>query len=592
MRYWFAFGIILLGASFAAAAEPDAFDWNVWRNLTVLDNGRHKPFDTLALETARILGNPSNMADPVTGEKLNPVAMYLNMLFRFEAETLAPADHMSASNDYFAMHKADEWDKAPLLYVGNKQLREALGMPAGEKYISPLKLSEATFRDPQKGKEVPFMLQVRKLLAHKQQRMPSLDQKTLDLADALWDYQQLRTGDALLLIPAQDAKAEEWISAKRLLNAKFDDATDPKGSLRKAQEQFLRAKKAFLSRNAGEFNAASAVFAYTARKIGEATDSYPTPSVISLEVAYNHWAPFRFAWILCGSTFLLALLGIFTGKRIFRNVAVVLFIASLLAMFVGFAMRTAISGRAPVTNMYESVVYLGLGTAIFGLIFELFSKKGFILAAAAAISTIALILADYCPVVLDPSLKPLAPVLRSNYWLVIHVMTITLSYATFALALGIGNITLGFYLFGSKNREAIASLTKFNYRTLQASLLLLIIGTILGALWADDSWGRFWGWDPKEVWALVTLLAYSAILHARYLHWVGHLGLAAWSVACFTLIIMAWYGVNYLLGTGMHSYGFGGGGQEYVYAVILIQFVYVAIAVIKGSLDSFAENAA
>jgi ABC-type transport system involved in cytochrome c biogenesis permease subunit len=164
------------------------------------------------------------------------------------------------------------------------------------------------------------------------------------------------------------------------------------------------------------------------------------------------------------------------------------------------------------------------------------------------------------------------------------VMTITLSYASFALALGIGDITLGFYLIRSNNREAISSLTKFTYRTLQASILLLIIGTILGALWAEDSWGRFWGWDPKEVWALITLLVYCAVLHARYLGWVGHLGLAAWSVGCFTCIIMAWYGVNFWFGTGMHSYGSGAGGQGYVVAAIFIQLSYVAVAVIVASL--------
>jgi cytochrome c biogenesis factor len=176
-------------------------------------------------------------------------------------------------------------------------------------------------------------------------------------------------------------------------------------------------------------------------------------------------------------------------------------------------------------------------------------------------------------------------VLRNNFWLVLHVMSITLSYAAFALALGIGNITLGYYLFRSKNIETIDSLTKFTYRTLQVGVLLLAIGTILGAVWAEYAWGRFWGWDPKEVWALITLLGYVALLHARHVRWVGSLGLAVSSVVCFTLVMMAWYGVNYLLGAGLHSYGFGGGGQEYVFAAMFIQFAYVALAVLKASLD-------
>ena len=127
----------------------------------------------------------------------------------------------------------------------------------------------------------------------------------------------------------------------------------------------------------------------------------------------------------------------------------VAFSAGLAAMLAGFGMRVILSGRAPVTNMYESVVYVGLGIAVLGLIFELVYRQQFILTAAAALATIALILADNCPAVLDPSLRPLQPVLRSNFWLVTHVMTITLSYAALALALGIGNITLGYYLIGS-----------------------------------------------------------------------------------------------------------------------------------------------
>ena len=115
-------------------------------------------------------------------------------------------------------------------------------------------------------------------------------------------------------------------------------------------------------------------------------------------------------------------------------------------MLVGFGMRTVIAGWAPVTNMYESVVFVGLGTAVFGLAFQLVYRKHYVLTAAAAVSTLALLLADSYLAILDPGIRPLTPVLRSNFWLAIHVMTIMLSYAAFALAWLIGNIALGFYL--------------------------------------------------------------------------------------------------------------------------------------------------
>ena len=103
--------------------------------------------------------------------------------------------------------------------------------------------------------------------------------------------------------------------------------------------------------------------------------------------------------------------------------------------------------------------------------------------------------------------------MRNNFWLVTHVMTITLSYAAFALAMGIANITLGYYLMRSENRPAIEALSRFTYRALQVGVVLLATGTFLGGMWAAYSWGRFWGWDPKEVWALIALLGYLAVLH-------------------------------------------------------------------------------
>ena len=118
------------------------------------------------------------------------------------------------------------------------------------------------------------------------------------------------------------------------------------------------------------------------------------------------------------------------------------------------------------------------------------------------------------------------------------------------------------------------------YRLLQAGVLLLMLGTFLGASWGVDAWGRFWGWDPKEVWVLITLLLYLALLHARRVGWVGDFGTAAFSVLCFASILIAWYVVN-LFGTGLHSYGFGG-GQIYVLAPVLtvaaVQLVYLGLA--------------
>ena len=116
---------------------------------------------------------------------------------------------------------------------------------------------------------------------------------------------------------------------------------------------------------------------------------------------------------------------------------------------------------------------------------------------------------------------------------------------------------------------------------MKVAVLLLAAGIILGALWADKAWGRFWGWDAKEVWSLITLLAYLAILHARYIGWCGNFGLAVTAVLGFTSIIMAWYGVNHVLGSGLHSYGQGAGGQWEVTIAVAANWVFVVLAALR-----------
>jgi ABC-type transport system involved in cytochrome c biogenesis permease subunit len=123
-------------------------------------------------------------------------------------------------------------------------------------------------------------------------------------------------------------------------------------------------------------------------------------------------------------------------------------------------------------------------------------------------------------------------------------------------------------------------------------VVLLAAGTILGGIWADYSWGRFWGWDPKEVWALIALLGYVAILHARYTGWMGQFGFAAWNIIAFSLVVMAWYGVNFVLGAGLHSYGFSSGGQGFVASFISIQFAWVGYVMWLYRKNKFKNRAA
>jgi ABC-type transport system involved in cytochrome c biogenesis permease subunit len=220
------------------------------------------------------------------------------------------------------------------------------------------------------------------------------------------------------------------------------------------------------------------------------------------------------------------------------------------------------------------------------------------------------------PSVLEEDFRPLQPVLRSNFWLTIHVLTIVASYGAGLLAWLIGLVGLSFYLFGRYRDpvvatnlpkglrpaggdytpaalgklppEACAALAGYAYRAVQVAVLLLAAGTILGGLWADVSWGRFWGWDPKEVWALVSLLVYLAILHGRFAGWFNNFGMIVGTVLGMMAIAFSWYGVNFALPlvspdgqAGLHSYGSGTGGIEVVAAFVALNVCYLIAAWIR-----------
>ena len=192
--------------------------------------------------------------------------------------------------------------------------------------------------------------------------------------------------------------------------------------------------------------------------------------------------------------------------------------------------------------------------------------------------------------IVSENFSPLQPVLRSNFWLTIHVLTIVASYGAGGLALGLGNIALGYYIFGKyrppasgaatgryRPPEQCSSLAQYCYRSIQVAVLLLAVGTILGGLWADVSWGRFWGWDPKEVWALISLLIYLAFLHARFAGWLNNFGMVAGTIAGFSMIMMSWVGVNFGLpllsdtgSVGLHSYGAGENASRAIGSVALV----------------------
>jgi cytochrome c-type biogenesis protein CcsB len=304
----------------------------------------------------------------------------------------------------------------------------------------------------------------------------------------------------------------------------------------------------------------------------------PSPSKIDAEIFLNELNIFnRLAatYAILGVLFLFFLFfSVFKPEVNLRLVYKILFGVLLLGFIlhtVGLGLRWYVSGRAPWSNGYESMIYIAWTTVLAGV---LFARKSFgALAATMVLSATVLLVAMLS--YLDPEITPLVPVLRS-YWLTIHVSLEAGSYGFLMLGAVIGLINLILMIFlTTKNEQRIYRIVKemtyLSEMTLIGGLFMISIGTYLGGVWANESWGRYWGWDAKETWALVTILVYAFILHMRLIPKMG--GLFAFNFASIfgmASVIMTYYGVNYYL-SGLHSYAAGD-------PVPVPQWVYIAVA--------------
>ena len=252
---------------------------------------------------------------------------------------------------------------------------------------------------------------------------------------------------------------------------------------------------------------------------------------------------------------------------------------TLLVQTTGIVMRVLISGRAPITNMYETVMFSGYGALIIALVILYFKREKIFLIAGLGYNILCLFMMMFANSMLNASIEPLVPVLRDNFWLSTHVTTIILSYAALALSWMIANITL----FKKRLNKISDTEYKYNqsltYTCIKVGVVLLSAGIILGGVWADYSWGRFWGWDPKETWSLIVLLFYTAVMHGRYTQWINHHRFLLLSAAGFMSVMMAWFGVNYILASGLHSYGFSEGGAIFLGTFFLIQTSFLLLCI-------------
>ncbi len=310
------------------------------------------------------------------------------------------------------------------------------------------------------------------------------------------------------------------------------------------------------------------------------TYTAPMQRRVSLEKFYNTHRPWMWAAVASGLALLAFGAKWLTNLRVL-SVLIAVFIAWAVAeQVVGLGLRIAILGRPPVSNTYEALLWMGLVSIIIGGVAQLINRRSWYLAGAMAACLISILFAMLVP--LQDQTNSLPAVLRSNYWLIIHVLTITASYGALLLAAVIGHAYLiRNVLLARPDHEPSSRLVVQVYRVMQLGLILLTAGTILGGVWAADSWGRFWGWDPKETWSLISIIVYFALIHARYVGWLRDFGLAVASIIGFMAIVWTFYGVNYVLASGLHSYGFGTGGEFWVAMWAIAEVVFIGVCLLR-----------
>jgi len=307
---------------------------------------------------------------------------------------------------------------------------------------------------------------------------------------------------------------------------------------------------------------------------GPRLDGWPSPSDIEREITYNDVRPGRLAWIVLLLSLVLSLAAWKRPNRALDVAAFAALAAGFGVMTWGIATRWSIGDRIPAANMYESMLFLAWGVGLFAVVAFAFIRNRLLVVNASAMSALAMLLIDLLP--MDGFIHPVPPVLSGTPWLAIHVPLTMVGYSVLALAMFIAHMQLVYSAFTPGRTETIAKMYDLLYWYIHVGSILLVAGILTGSIWAAESWGRYWGWDPKEVWSLVAFLAYMAILHAKVERLIGRFAVAAISIVAFQTVLMTYLGVNYVLGTGLHSYGFGDSPiVTWMVGVALVEMAFV-----------------
>ncbi len=386
------------------------------------------------------------------------------------------------------------------------------------------------------------------------------------------------TGSILTIFPVPDHPENKWVSLSEVFGHNHNQGDTALHTASSLFSDYIQ--KLMESVKTGDYALADeALQKIHEYQIKEGASVIPPESKIDLEIFYNKVSIFKklFPLYMMAGILLFAFffIQVFKPEKEYKTVTMILkglLLLALLAHTAGLALRWYIAGHAPWSDGYESMIYIAWATVLAGFVFM--KRAPVILSIASLLAGVTLLTAHMSW--MNPEITNLVPVLKS-YWLTIHVATITASYGFLALGSLTGFLNLWIMIFrNEKNKERVnltlKELTLIIELSLSVGLVLLVIGNFLGGIWANESWGRYWGWDPKETWSLVTIIVYTFILHMRLVPGLRNtFSFNFLSMFAFASVLMTYFGVNYYL-SGLHSYASGD-------PVPVPTFVYYAVAI-------------
>ncbi|MBI4563395.1 MAG: cytochrome c biogenesis protein CcsA [Planctomycetes bacterium] len=546
---------LLCGSLLVALLAAGDFDYASAGRIAIQHRGRVKPLDSFAREfLQRVTGSASfrGYRDPETGRRAE--------VFRHR-EPVAAILHLVAQPQTFRTLR--------FIRVDHPEMKKAYGLPIDRVFFSIGDFEPARGRleaerrriDPDEATSAQRA--VLELVEKQHAVQLVMEEQILSIVPIPFGgelHAWMTPTDVKLYLSGAHPTDPRFQSVKMALDAFIAAEPGKEAKLRELVGAYERMKEALVENRAAAFNEAVIELSALLKTIN--SGEVPSDAEIERELWYNSFHPFGWASAVFFLAALLFIGSYVFGSRALWGAALAIHVLAMGLTAYGYGLRWLIADRYPLANHYESMIAVAFGAALISLIAELILRKHAFGLSGATVACLMIVLGNTVPAFASQAaISTIMPALQT-FWMTIHVPVILTGYAGGAIIWVLGHVYLFSYLFRKESPDkqaALESLDGVMYRALQVTVLFLLAGIILGAVWAGEAWGRPWGWDMKEVWALITFLAYLAMLHGRFTGYVRGLGTALGSLGAFALLVLCYYGVNFLFGKGLHTYGFGSG---------------------------------